>query len=67
MFEPTSDSLCPSHSLGIDMLLSYAMLQDGQIKLILMYKKKFEKINYFSNLQEKIKNNTYGKMSDIGL
>ena len=40
MFEPTSDSLCPPHSLGIDMLLSYAMLQDGQIKLILMYKKK---------------------------
>ena len=38
MFEATSDSLCPRHSLGIDMLHYDAMLQDEQIKLILLYK-----------------------------
>ena len=38
MLEATSDSPCPPHSLGIDMLLPYALLRDGQIKLILLYK-----------------------------
>ena len=47
MFEPTSDSLCPHHSLGIDMLLRYAMLRDGQIKLILLYKNNSRILTFF--------------------
>ena len=38
MFEATSDSPYPHRSLGIHMLHYDAMLQDEQIKLILLYK-----------------------------
>ena len=53
MFEATSDSPCPRRSLGIDMLHYDAMLQDEQIKLILLYKNDSRILSIFQIYRER--------------